>query len=255
MTPTPVGMRCPECARDRTKVKTMRSGPSVPLVTQGLIALNVTVFVGETVTGTPLGGINAAHVGTLYEKGALWGPYIHLSHEYYRLLSSGFLHDGFFHILLNMWFLYIMGAMLEPAIGRVNFLGVYLASLLAGSFGALLFTPMSPTVGASGACFGIFGALMVVAQDRGLPVWRGPLGATLVLNLVLDLTIPGISIGGHLAGAIGGAICGWFVVQFAERRRQSGVALAGCLAVAVVAVIGALLVAGSTGLAPNGITI
>ncbi|HEY1568884.1 MAG TPA: hypothetical protein VGF68_17795, partial [Solirubrobacteraceae bacterium] len=74
MTPTSVGMRCPECARERTKVKTVRSGSSAPIVTQILIAINVAVFVGETATGTPLGGVNSNSFGTLYEKGALFGP-------------------------------------------------------------------------------------------------------------------------------------------------------------------------------------
>ena len=79
MTPTPVGMRCPECARDRTKVKTVRSGAmsgSTPSLTQVLIAINVLVFLAETATGTPLGGIGGSNPGTLYEKGALFGPYI-----------------------------------------------------------------------------------------------------------------------------------------------------------------------------------
>ncbi len=259
MTPTPVGMRCPECARERTKVRRTRtrSLPAAPVVTQALIAMNVAVFLGEVATGTPLGGISGSAFGTLYTKGALFGPYIvgPLHHQYYRLLTSGFLHDGILHILFNMWFLYIMGALLEPAIGRLNFAAVYFASLLAGSFGALLFTPLAPTAGASGACFGILGALMVVAHNRGMNVWRSGLGLTLLINIVFDLTVPGISIGGHLAGAAGGAVCGWVIVRYGERRGQQALALGACALVAAVSVVGALAVAGSTGLAPNGITL
>jgi membrane associated rhomboid family serine protease len=255
MTPTSVGMRCPECARERTKVKTVRSRPSAPVLTQVLIAINVAVFIGETATGTPLGGVNPTALGTLYEKGALYGPLVVHQHEYYRLLTSGFLHDGILHIAFNMLFLFFMGPLLEPAIGRVNFLLVYFVSLLAGSFGSLLFSPQIPTVGASGALFGILGALMVVSHYRGISIWQSGLGIVLLINIVFSLSVSGISIGGHLGGFVGGAICGWLIVQLGERRRMPAAAIAGCVVVAVVSVIAAIAVAGSAGLAPNGLTI
>ena len=256
MTPTSVGMRCPECARERTKVKTVRSAPSTPIVTQILIAINVAVFIGETATGTPLGGVNSTAVGTLYEKGALYGPFIdQVLHQYYRLLTAGFLHDGILHIAFNMLFLFFMGPLLEPAIGRVNYIAVYFASLLAGSFGALLFSPQIPTVGASGALFGVLGALMVVSHFRGISIWQSGLGFTLLINIVFSLSVSGISIGGHIGGFVGGAICGWLIVQVGERRRMQAAAIAGCVLVAVISVIAAIAVAGGTGIAPNGITI
>jgi membrane associated rhomboid family serine protease len=256
MTPTSVGMRCPECARDRTKVKTVRSRPSTPVVTQALIALNVAVFIGETASGTPLGGVNSTSLGTLYEKGALFGPYIdEVHHQFYRLVTGGFLHDGLLHIAFNMLFLFFMGPMLEPAIGRLNFAVVYFVSLLAGSFGALLFSPQIPTVGASGACFGILGALIVVSHYRGISIWQSGLGITLLINIVFSLSVTGISIGGHLGGVVGGAICGWLIVQVGERRRMPAAAIAGCVVVGVISVIAAIAVSSGTGIAPNGITI
>lgn len=255
MTPTSVGMRCPECARERTKVKRISSRPSAPVVTQILIAINIAVFIGETASGTPLGGVGSSGFGTLFTKGALYGPFIDQAHQYYRLLTAGFLHDGLLHILFNMLFLFFMGPMLEPAIGRLNFVVVYFVSLLAGSFGALLFSPDLPTVGASGACFGILGALIVVAYYRGISIWQSGLGLTLVINIVFTLSVSGISIGGHLGGVVGGAICGWLIVQLGERRRMQAAAIAGCVAVAAVSVVAALAVAGSAGLAPNGLTI
>jgi membrane associated rhomboid family serine protease len=258
MTPTSVGMRCPECARDRTKVKTARSGPrggSALTLTQILIAINVLVFLAETATGTPLGGATNGTLGTLYEKGALAGPLVTQQHEYYRLLTAGFLHDGLLHILFNMVFLYFMGAMLEPAIGRLNFGVVYFVTLLSGSFGALLFEPGAFTVGASTACFGVLGALIVVAHFRGISIWQSGLGITLLINIVFSLSIAGISIGGHLGGVVGGAICGWLIVTLGERRRQPAVAIAACLLVAAVSVAGAIAVAGATGLTPNGVTL
>jgi membrane associated rhomboid family serine protease len=260
MTPTPVGMRCPECARERTKVKTattLRAPAALGRysVTQILIAINVIVFLAETATGTPLGGAGGGGVGTLYEKGALFGPYITHLHQYYRLLTAGFLHDGLLHILFNMVFLFFVGPALESAIGRVNFIAVYLATLLAGSFGALLFAPNIPTVGASGALFGLLGALVVVAHYRGISIWSSGLGPTLLINIVFSLTVADISIGGHLGGFVGGLICGVLYMELVERRRMQRVFLFGCLVVAAAAVVAGIAVAGMTGLTPNGISI
>ncbi|MBV9819604.1 MAG: rhomboid family intramembrane serine protease [Solirubrobacterales bacterium] len=261
MTPTPVGMRCPECSRDRTRVRRVASsGPGVGLagvsMTHVLIAINVLVFFAETATGTPLGGVSGAHVGTLYYDGALIGPYyITQHHEYYRMLTAAFLHDGLLHILFNMVFLYLVGPSLEMAIGKVKFVVVYFASLFAGSFGALLFQPMSPTVGASGALFGLLGALMVVAYYRGISIWRSGLGITLLINVIFSLSVAGISIGGHLGGLVGGAICGWLIVQVGERRRLPAAAIAGCALVAAVGIVAGIAVAGNVGLTPNGINL
>ena len=252
MTPTSVGMRCPECARDRTRVKTIRSGPTTPVVTQALIAINLIVFIAETATGTSLGGASGLSPGTIFLKGALFGPSISQSHEYWRLVSSGFLHDGLLHILFNMVFLYFVGTMLEPAIGRLNFALVYGVSLLAGAFGGLLFQPLSLTIGASGACFGVLGALIVVAHYRGISIWQSGLGLTLVINIVFSLSISGISIGGHLGGVVGGAICGWLLINLGERRNLPAAARAACVLVGVLSVLGAIVVAGDTGLTPNG---
>jgi len=252
MTPTPVGMRCPECARDRTKVKTISTAPSAPVVTQALIVINVLVFLAETASGAPLGGGGG---GTVYLHGALFGPSIEQNHEYWRIVTSGFLHDGILHIALNMFFLYIIGRTLEPAIGSVHFAAIYFASLIAGSFGALLFQPQALTVGASGACFGVLGALIVVAYYRGISIWQSGLGATLLINVVFSLTVNGISIGGHVGGLVGGAITGWMWVQFADRRRMPALAIAGCVLVAVASFFGAIAVAGSTGLTPHGVGI
>jgi membrane associated rhomboid family serine protease len=254
MTPTSVGMRCPECSREKTKVRTLRSGQSGRTVTEILIAINVIVFLAEVATGVTL--FSNSDSGWVYVNGALYGPLLSGGeHEYWRLLTSGFLHASLIHIGFNMFFLYFVGRMLEPAIGRINFLAVYFASLLAGSFGALLFSPDIPTLGASTACFGVFGALLVVARARRIPIWQSGLGPTLLLNLIFTLTIPGISIGGHVGGLAGGLITGWFIVEVGERRGKKGLALAGCALVAVISVVAAIAVAGGSGLVPNGTTI
>jgi membrane associated rhomboid family serine protease len=263
MTPTSVGMRCPECSRDRTKVRTVRSASSTPVVTRALIVINAIVFLAETAAGAPLGGGGG---GSIWYHGVLFGPALTAhnfpapfpysgTHEYWRIVTAGFLHDGLFHILVNMLSLYWVGMVLEPAVGRVNFAAIYIASLLAGSFGALLFQPGQPTVGASGAIFGIFGALILVAYHRGIPIWQSGLGFVLVINLLFSVTFAGISIGGHLGGLVAGLICGEMAVQWTERRRLPALALAGYGAVAVASVALAIAVAGSHGLTPNGFTL
>jgi membrane associated rhomboid family serine protease len=252
MTPTSVGMRCPECSRERTKVRTARAiqRGGDPVATYVLIAINVLAFLGSSAGGASLTGSGG---GNVYAHGALFGPAIAHSHEYWRLVTGGFLHANFLHILFNMYFIYVIGRMLEPAIGTARFVGVYVAALLMGSFGALLFTPHAYTVGASGAAFGLMGATIVVARDRGIDIWQSGLCATLLINLALSVSIRGISIGGHLGGLIGGLIAGWIVVELGEKRRSEAGALLGCAAVAVAGVVGAIAVAGSNGIAPNGI--
>ncbi len=250
MTPTPVGMRCPECSRERTKVKTIRTITSTPIVTHALIAINIAVYIAESAGGSNLSGGGG---GTVLTKGALFGPAIVHQHEYWRLVTSGFLHYSVLHIAFNMFFLYIMGAMLEPAIGHLNFAVLYFTSLLAGSFGALLFTPDALTVGASGACFGVLGGLFVVARARRISIWSSGLGPTLLINIVFSLSVRGISIGGHLGGFVGGAIAGWLIVELAERRRNQPLAIAACVLLAAASIAGAIAVAGSHGLAPGGV--
>lgn len=254
MTPTSVGMRCPECARDRTKVRTIRAPSGVPVVTRALIAVNVIVFLAETATGVKLGGCSG-NCGSLWNHGVLYGPAIADQHQYWRIVTGGFLHDGVLHIAVNMLSLYFVGAVLEPAVGRLNFAAIYFVSLLGGSFGALLFQPTVPTVGASGAIFGIFGALIVVAYHRGIPIWQSGLGMILVINLVFSVTFSGISIGGHLGGLIAGLICGEIAVQGSERRHRPGFVYTGFILVALVSIAGAIAAAGTTGLTPHGLTI
>jgi membrane associated rhomboid family serine protease len=264
MTPTPVGMRCPECARDRTKVRTAAAGVrnrarrgtglSRYSVTEIILTINVLVFLAEVATGLPVLGESGGRVGTVFLDGMLVGPYIHgVKDEPYRLLTSAFLHDGLIHIAFNMWFLYIVGNALERGIGRMPYLAIYAASIFAGSFGALLFQPDVPSVGASGALFGLFGALIVLARRRGISIWQSGLGATLVLNIVISLSIPNISIGGHAGGLVGGLILGWLYVEFGERRGRKAAFYAGCVALAAAAIAGAYAVALGHGLTPNGV--
>jgi membrane associated rhomboid family serine protease len=249
MTPTSVGMRCPECARERTPVKTMRSMATEPTATYAIIAVNVIAYMAELASG----GTNVP--GTVYVHGALFGPLISGNHEYWRLLTSGFLHANILHILLNMYFIYVLGMMLEPSIGRVRFVAVYFASLFAGSFGALLLTPHAATVGASGAAFGLLGCAIAVAHRRGLDVWSSGLVPILLINLGFGFVSTGISIGAHLGGAVAGFLIGAAIVELGERRGMRAAPLVLCVVIAVAAVVGGIAVAGQPAPAPNGLTI
>ena len=115
--------------------------------------------------------------------------------------------------------LYVLGELLEPAVGRLRFGLIYFASLLAGSFGALLLEPTAPTVGASGAVFGLMGAAFVVMRSRGINPMESGLGLWIGLNLLITFTIPNISIGGHLGGLVGGALAALLLVDLPERAR------------------------------------
>ena len=244
MTPSPVGMRCPECARQRTRVTTAEAvrtgGAEQPIVTYALIAICVVAFIGEMAGGAGLGFGRAG--GTFVEKGALFGPSISINHEYWRLVTSGFLHAGFLHIAFNMYLLWYLGRLLEPAMGHVRFAAIYFTSLLAGSFGALLLEPNAVTIGASGAVFGLMGAAVVEFRRRGIGFLESGIGVLILLNLGLSFIVPGIAIGGHIGGLIGGVLAA-LAINLGARFRSLALSLAGCVVLSAVAVMGALAVA------------
>ena len=243
MTPTPVGMRCPECSRQRTKVVRARSLYSgQPTVTYALMAINVVVFLAELVSGVSVAG-NSFGGSKLILHGALFGPKV-ADGEYWRLVTSGFLHFNLWHIAFNMYALYILGNLLEPAIGHVRFALIYVVALLAGSFGALIVTPDSLTVGASAAVFGLFGAAILELRARGVDVMQTGLPLWLGINLLFTFTFNGISVGGHIGGLIGGALAGVAIAELDKRRnipRLAGPVVA--VAIGVISVIGAIAVA------------
>lgn len=246
MTPTSVGMRCPECSRERTKVRTAATlGGGEPVVTYVLIALNVAAFVGELAGGSAVASRGG---GTVIDHGALFGPAIAEQHQYWRLVTGAFLHAGIIHIAFNMYLLWLLGAMLEPALGRARFAGLYAVSLLGGSFGALLASPHTLTVGASGAVFGLMGAAVVVMRARGFDPRASGLPALIVINLLFTFLFPGISIGGHIGGLVAGAATGWVVERMSGRWRSAVPAVTLCLALVAAEVAGGIAVAGGSGL-------
>jgi membrane associated rhomboid family serine protease len=247
MTATPVGMRCPECSRSTTKVRTLRSMATEPTATYVLIALNILFFVAEQVTRGS--GSVALHLSTLGVGLDPHGDAIGVSQgEYWRLLTGGFLHDATnpLHIGFNMYILWWVGRMLEPDLGHVRFVALYLASLLAGSFGAILVEPTTPTIGASGAVFGLLGAAFIIQRSRGIDPMQSGIGMLIILNLVLQFIIPGVSWGAHVGGLIGGGIAGGVMDRLRTRRGAGMLApIAACGVVAAVAVAGAIIVSTS----------
>jgi membrane associated rhomboid family serine protease len=239
MTSTSVGMRCPECARQgRTKVRTMGSLTNEPRLTYILIAINVIAGIGA-MSG---GGIGSAG-GTLVDNGGLSAHFIQEG-EYYRLITAGFLHAGLFHLLTNMLSLWILGSIVEPAVGSWRFGLIYFVSLLCGSFGALLLSPDSLTVGASGAIFGLLAAAAVVAWNRGFNLMESGLGLWIGLNLLITFTIPNISIGGHLGGLVGGGIATLALVELQDRFRVPPIVpTMVCVALGAGAIVGSIAIA------------
>jgi membrane associated rhomboid family serine protease len=239
MTPTSVGMRCPECAKQRTKVHSMRTMQGEPRVTVGIIIVCAVVFLASGSFG-----IGTAHGGSrVVNDFALWGPAIDINHEYWRLVTGAFLHANLIHIGFNMYLLWILGQMLEPTLGSARFAALYATALLWGSFGALVVTPDAQTVGASGAVFGLMGAAAVELRARGINPFQTNIGMLIVLNLGLSFVLSGISIGGHIGGLIGGALAG-VALGYADRHRQRALGYAACLILMIVAVAGGIVAAG-----------
>lgn len=232
----PVGFQCVECvkrvtpgATDRV-VRTVKVNKRLALsampVTKVLIAVNVVIYIM---------GVSGAKWAQSEQLGVA-GVFIANLHEYYRLVTSGFLHYGLLHLGFNMYCLWGLAQSLEERLGPKRFLGVYLVGLLGGSAGAMLVEPKGLTGGASGAVFGLFGALAVALQSRGISVLKSPLGPTLLINFFITFAIPGISKGGHVGGFIFGAIAGFVTLRPNKRGETEWQDLGALLVVAMIAV-------------------
>jgi membrane associated rhomboid family serine protease len=244
----PVGIRCPDHAgvaqgpaRVTTGVRRAAYEGGGAIVTKTLIAINVLVFFINLAQGSTLNRVS----GSLFEKGALFisSPFYPgglADGEWWRLITAAFLHGSLIHLGLNMLVLWIVGAPVEQAIGRGRFLALYVVSGLAGSAGALLFSPNAVTVGASGAIFGILGAALVLESQRNYVLGGQALGL-IVVNLVLSFVIPNISIGGHLGGLAGGALAMLALSRFGRTHAIYGrpglIGVAGLIAVGLASVL------------------
>ena len=232
----------------------MAMSGSKPVVTRVLLGLNGLAFLYSVVLSGSARGITRIDQGLLIDGGLfsrarlIEGGVVELigvdTGEYYRLVTSAFLHDGIFHLAFNMYVLWILGQMLEAGFGKARFLSLFVVSMLGGSFGVLLISPNSPTVGASGAVFGLMGAMVLVHRSIGGSIWRSPLAPLLMINVVFTLLIPRVSIGGHFGGLAAGAVMGAAMLAFERRNAPSWatVTLGGTLSALLV--LGSILVAG-----------
>lgn len=266
-----VGHHCPDCAneggRNRLQARTAFGGTLAGQhghVTKALIGINVAVAVVTLIIG---GGTALAGGSTVLH---FWGglvvgePGVTIAYtdptgqvlgyaggvvngEYYRILTSMFLHYGIFHLLLNMWALWVVGGVLEPLLGRVRFLALYLISGIGGSVAVYLTAGMdlyllnrplfggisTLTAGASGAVFGLFGAFYVILHRLGRDTRM--ITIILVINLIFTFTVPAISVAGHLGGLVTGALIA-AGLAYAPRKRRT------LIQVSALAVISVLLV-------------
>jgi membrane associated rhomboid family serine protease len=204
-----VGSHCLECAKAARPSAATRArywnARQPAMITMAIIFANVAVFVyGALLDPKSLSGrVTELHVDLALNKDILA-----FTDEWYRLLTAGFLHYGILHLAFNMYMLYLLGQMLEPTLGRVKFLLLYLASLMGGSLGVLVLDD-GLAAGASGAVFGLLGAAFVGQWLHGANPLSTSIGSVLMLNLFITFAWRNqISVGGHIGGLLAGAICG-----------------------------------------------
>jgi membrane associated rhomboid family serine protease len=229
-----VGHQCAECVRDGAKTvrqaRTVAGAPqkrNAPVVTYTLIAINVVMFVLETVSRT------------MQSELVLRSPAV-ADGDLYRLLTSAFMHYGITHLLFNMYALFVVGPPLEVWLGRLRFSALYVLSALGGSVLVYLLSPLNAaTAGASGAVFGLFGASFVVGRRLNLDVrW---VVALIAINLAFTFVIPllggqNISWQGHIGGLVTGAVVAG-AYAYAPRDRRTLIQVSATIALLVLFVL------------------
>jgi len=230
-----VGFQCPNCVREaaspHARPRTVAGGTVAAdpfLVTKILIGLNIAVFLLVQAVGDRVVYDLALHLQTIpyVGSGVADGP-----DQWYRLLTSAFLHQAYAHIGFNMLSLWWIGSPLERLLGRSRYLALYLVAALGGSAAVLLLAPDSLTLGASGAIFGLFGATAVFM--RRLRYDMRPILFLLALNIFFSFTWSNISWQGHMGGLVAGTVIA-IGMAYAPRERRDLVQWGTCAAVLVV---------------------
>lgn len=246
--PASVGQHCVDCLRAdqrstppvRTVSGSVAARSSAPFVTYTLIALNIVVYAVTAAQSRSLMGNERG--SALFVDWVMYPPAV-AGGEWFRVIGSGFLHYGLIHLLLNMFALYIVGRDIELALGRARYLAVYLISLLGGSAAVMLLAQNSLTAGASGAVYGLFGAITVIL----IRLRQNPNNMLILIaiNVFISFSLPGISLWGHLGGLAAGTLAtlgimflpAWVRARTPERARLVGVVALVALTVAALVVI------------------
>jgi membrane associated rhomboid family serine protease len=239
-----VGFQCPDCVREgRRSVRPIRTAyggrPSGGELTKALVGINIVIYLisglssGDPITPNP--------TASIYRSFALV-PVAVAHGEWWRLVSSTFLHYNVPHIVFNMWALYVIGVPLERLLGRVRFLVLYLlAGIGGGIMSFALGNHLESAAGASGAIFGLFGAFFVVARRRNLET--GGIVALIAINLVFSFTFSGIDWRGHVGGLIVGSAVAAVLVWAPPGPQRTRIQAAGCAVIALVLAASGLVAA------------
>jgi len=227
-----VGSQCVECVRGSATPRSDRvlrwwKGQRL-IVTPAIIGITVAAYV---VLGAIDGRVDGR--GPRSFDFAVNGPDV-ADGEWWRLLTSGLVHYSLLHLAFNMFILYQVGQVLEPAAGRLRFALLYVVSIVGGSAGAILAEPNAFTGGASGGVFGVAAAATLALHRRGIPFWQTGFGPLLAINLALTFLLPNVSIGGHIGGLAAGLVAGEVMLQ-ARRVERPWIGVAGTLAVGLAA--------------------
>ncbi len=213
-------------------------------VTPLIVAINVLVFAAMLFDGA---GLLESNPAVHLRWGANFGP-VTKEGEWWRLLTSTFLHFGLLHVAMNMWALWSAGALVERLYGNLSFLGLYLFAGLAGSLVSLLWNAdRVVSAGASGAIFGVYGALgaYVLRQPGSVPrgVLKSLSGSTvafILYSIVIGVMVPAIDNAAHAGGLVGGFVLAWLLARPLEPRQPLGLVRGALAAGVAVIVLGAL---------------
>jgi membrane associated rhomboid family serine protease len=209
-----IGYQCPSCASDSIPVITginrnrfipnQKNTPVTKFLSISLIA----IFLLQELTGT-----------LLVKSFALFAPLV-TSGEWWRLITAGFLHGSILHLIFNVYILWVIGSQLESIVRNIKFIIIYFVSLLGGSLASYLFSPFgSYSIGASGAIFGLMGAMLVVGRKRNLDISQ--ITTLVAINVVIGFVLSGIDWRAHLGGLAAGAFITWVLINATSLKEKN----------------------------------
>lgn len=209
-----VGFQCPQCVHEQNRGTRQAVTPagaalvSRPTVTYVLIAINVVIFGLQFLTG----------IDQVARNYGMWPVAVAVNGEWFRLLSAAFLHGSFLHIAFNMYVLFALGPALERILGHVRYLALYLVAALGGGIASYAFSDIRTiSVGASGAIFGLMGALLIAGRRLGHDIRQ--VAMLLAVNVVIGFVAPGVDWRAHLGGLVAGAAAAAVFVYAPKKNR------------------------------------